>query len=115
MYQPASRSRVYTQCAECHILHIRPNHSQYSGAIDAEREECVYYIKTVPIPLLYAAQCAMSLLLLLYSRNILPADEIPAGHVLLHARAEASFLAAGDGGAGLWDAALEAVFVNFLY
>lgn len=50
----------------------------------------------------------------LYPRNILFADGVPCAHVLFHACCEAVFFAFGEGCAGLGDAALEAVFVEFL-
>jgi hypothetical protein len=53
-------------------------------------------------------------LLLLYPRHVLLADRVPRAHVLLHARLEAALFAAGERCAGLGDAALEAVFVEFL-
>jgi hypothetical protein len=56
----------------------------------------------------------LSLLFLLYPRNVLPANRIPARHVLLHTGAETALFAAGDGRARFGDAALEAVFVDFL-
>jgi hypothetical protein len=51
---------------------------------------------------------------LLYPRHILPTNRIPRRHVLLHARREAGFLAAGQRCTGFGDAAFEAVFVYFL-
>jgi hypothetical protein len=39
---------------------------------------------------------------------------VPGAHVLLHAVLEAALFAAGERGAGLDDAALEAVLVEFL-
>jgi hypothetical protein len=54
------------------------------------------------------------LALFLYPCNILLAHGVPCTHVLLHARREAGFFAFGEGGTGLGDAALEAVFVEFL-
>lgn len=52
--------------------------------------------------------------LLLYPRNILLANGVPRAHVFLHAVLEAALFAAGERGARLGDAALEAVFVEFL-
>ena len=52
--------------------------------------------------------------LLLYPGDVLLADGIPGAHVLLHAALEAALFAAGERGAGLDDAALEAVLVEFL-
>lgn len=53
-------------------------------------------------------------LLLLYPRHILRANRVPRAHVFLHARLDAALLAARQRGAGLGDAALEAVLVEFL-
>jgi hypothetical protein len=53
-------------------------------------------------------------LLLLYPADVLLADGVPGGHVFLHARADAGLFAAGHGGAGLGDAVLETVLVDFL-
>ena len=50
----------------------------------------------------------------LYPRDVLLADGVPGAHVLLHAALEAALLAARQRSAGLGDAALEAVFVEFL-
>jgi hypothetical protein len=50
----------------------------------------------------------------LYPRNVLLGDGVPCAHVLLHAGREASLLALGQRCAGLGDAALEAVLVEFL-
>jgi hypothetical protein len=52
--------------------------------------------------------------LALYPRNVLLGDGVPCAHVLLHAGREASLLALGQRRAGLGDAALEAVLVEFL-
>jgi len=46
--------------------------------------------------------------------QILFRDRIPRRHVLLHARRVAALFGGGEGGAGFGDAALEAVFVEFL-
>jgi hypothetical protein len=50
----------------------------------------------------------------LYSAHVLLADCVPCAHVLLHACREAVLLAFRERGSGLGDAALEAVFVEFL-
>ena len=52
---------------------------------------------------------------LLQLGDVLPADNVPGSHVLLHALGEAGLLALGQRGAGLRHAALEAVLVQFLY
>lgn len=50
----------------------------------------------------------------LYPADILLADCVPCAHVLFHACREAVFFAFGEGRAGLGDAALKAVLVEFL-
>ena len=52
--------------------------------------------------------------LLLYPSNVLAADGVPGGHVLLHALADAGLLAGGEGCAWLWNALLKAVLVKLL-
>jgi hypothetical protein len=47
-------------------------------------------------------------------RQVLPARRVPRRHVLLHAVGVAGRFARGQGGAGGRDAAVEAVFVEFL-
>jgi len=46
--------------------------------------------------------------------QVLLADRIPTIHILVHAVGIARRLRGGEGGAGLGNAALEAVFVDFL-
>lgn len=41
-------------------------------------------------------------------------DLVPGGHVLLHAGGHAGLLAAGEGAAGLGDALVEAILLEFL-
>ena len=53
-------------------------------------------------------------LLLLDPADVRGVDLVPGGHVLLHARGHAGLLAAGEGAAGLGDALLEAVLLEFL-
>ena len=47
-------------------------------------------------------------------RQVLPARRVPRRHVLLHAVGVAGRFARGERGAGRGDAAVEAVFVEFL-
>ena len=54
------------------------------------------------------------LALLLYPRDVGLGDGVPRGHVLLHAGGKAALLALGERSAGLVDAAVEAVLVEFL-
>lgn len=51
---------------------------------------------------------------LLHVRQVLPAGRVPRRHVLLHAVGVASRFAGRERGAGGGDAAVEAVFVEFL-
>lgn len=51
----------------------------------------------------------------LYPADVLLADCVPCAHVFFHACREAVFFAFGEGCAGLGNAALEAVFVEFLW
>ena len=51
---------------------------------------------------------------LLHMSQVLPAHRVPALHVLLHAVRIARRFRGREGGAGFGDAALEAVFVEFL-
>lgn len=51
---------------------------------------------------------------MLYSPDVGLVDEVPRGHVLLHAMCDAGLFAAGDGATGLGDALVEAIFVDFL-
>jgi hypothetical protein len=51
---------------------------------------------------------------LLHMRQVLPARRVPRRHVLLHAVGVAGRFTRGQGGAGGRDAAVEAVFVEFL-
>ena len=48
-------------------------------------------------------------------RQVLPASRVPRRHVLLHAVGVAGRFAGGKRGAGRGDAAVEAVFVEFLF
>lgn len=50
----------------------------------------------------------------LYAVDVLLGDDVPGRHVLFHALRVAGRFARGQGGTGLGDAALEAVFVEFL-
>lgn len=63
------------------------------------------------------ARCAHAAVLglLLYPGDVLARDGVPGLHVLLHAGCEAGFLAFGERGTGLGDAAVEAVLVEFLF
>ena len=51
---------------------------------------------------------------LLHVRQVLPAGRVPRRHVLLHAVGVAGRFAGGKRGAGSGDAAVEAMFVEFL-
>jgi hypothetical protein len=102
-----------------HILQFHPSHDQIFPAPPMQkREECSpSWSTSCPYPHSHPTQhatSALSLLLLLYPCDVLPTNRIPARHVLLHAGAEATLFAAGDGRAGFGDAALEAMFVDFL-
>jgi hypothetical protein len=67
-----------------------------------------------PCPLKHASAASALRRFLLYPVDVLPADRIPCCHVLLHALREAGCLAAGERGAGLGYAFLEAVLIDFL-
>jgi hypothetical protein len=74
----------------------------------------------VHIPISFNAMLLSSFLLhgrtrtLLHVRQVLPAGGVPRRHVLLHAVGVAGRFAGGERGAGGGDAAVEAVFVEFL-
>lgn len=77
----------------------------------------IHFVRSGPIEMVFVMPHQFPLLvalLLAYAVDVRRVDLVPGGHVLFHARSHALLLAARERCAGLGDALVEAVVLEFL-
>lgn len=84
------------------------------GALEVRLRISSRYIFVVLGRFAFALCCLEATLLSSYAVDERRVDLVPCLHVLLHACRDACLFAAGEGGAGLGNALLEAVLLDFL-
>lgn len=113
MYNPSSAGWIVSPGDAFFPMRPSKRHPALYVAYCIELESFLFISPFYPFVIRFIYILVVSLLLS-YSVDVRSIDLIPSCHVLLHAGSHAGLFAAGERAAGLGDAFLEAVFLEFL-